>query len=120
MEFYVLTCPNCRPPFGLTRERGNKFFELAIEGLCLYDLIPSLHVVQTLLLMALREIAQGHSSQAWVYSGNAQRLAIEMGLHHDRQSSTTKTAVSHIQEQERLRTFWGCKLISLQLKHQSR
>ena len=42
---------------------------------------PSIPTIQALLQQSARDMAYGRSSQAWLYSGMAFRMAIDLGLH---------------------------------------
>ncbi|KAH8784721.1 putative Zn(II)2Cys6 transcription factor [Hyaloscypha finlandica] len=80
----------------------------------------SIPTIQALLQQSAREVAFGNSSQAWLYSGMAFRIAIDLGIHlpPERLRGYVKNlAAEDIEIRKRL--FWGCytwdKAISLYL-----
>lgn len=80
---------------------------------------PSIPTVQALLLLSAQECGQGNLSQAWLYSGMAFRLIVDLGIVFDgrRYARTVRLSVEDIEIRSRL--FWSCyfwdKLISLYL-----
>lgn len=80
----------------------------------------SIPTIQALLQQSAREIAFGNSSQAWLYSGMAFRIAIDLGIHlpSDKLRGYVKTLNAEDIE-IRKRLFWSCytwdKAISLYL-----
>ncbi|KAH6662500.1 putative Zn(II)2Cys6 transcription factor [Halenospora varia] len=80
----------------------------------------SIPTVQALLQQSAREIAYGNSSQAWLYSGMAFRIAIDLGIHLP--SEKLRGYVKTFTDEDieiRKRLFWSCytwdKAISLYL-----
>jgi hypothetical protein len=80
---------------------------------------PSIPTVQALLLLSAQECGQGNLTQAWLYSGMAFRLIVDLGIVFDgrRYARTVRLSVEDIEIRSRL--FWSCyfwdKLISLYL-----
>jgi hypothetical protein len=80
---------------------------------------PSIPTVQALLLLSAQECGQGNLSQAWLYSGMAFRLLVDLGIVFDgrKYAKTVQLSVEDIEIRSRL--FWSCyfwdKLISLYL-----
>lgn len=80
---------------------------------------PSIPTVQALLLLSAQECGQGNLTQAWLYSGMAFRLLVDLGIVFDgrRYAKTVQLSVEDIEIRSRL--FWSCyfwdKLISLYL-----
>lgn len=73
---------------------------------------PSLETIQSLLFMALREGGNGRASQASAYLWTACRMAIDLGLHRQRDfSSVLGLHFSHAEEQARRRIFWCLYLL---------
>lgn len=81
-------------------DAGNHFFAEA-KRLLAQQGEASLTKIQALGLMSIREAACGRDSESWFYSGQAIRLAVEMGLH--------KPSIGVSLEEQRVRTatFWG-------------
>ncbi|KAH8816643.1 fungal-specific transcription factor domain-containing protein [Xylogone sp. PMI_703] len=80
----------------------------------------SLPTIQALLQQSAREMAFGNSSQAWLYSGMAFRIAIDLGIHLP--GETLRVYVKNLTAEDievRKRLFWSCytwdKAISLYL-----
>ncbi|KAJ5604873.1 hypothetical protein N7510_010027 [Penicillium lagena] len=69
---------------------------------------PTIATVQALLQQSARDIACGQSSQAWLYSGMAFRMAIDLGLHisPDKLCHHTKS-LSPEDVEIRKRLFWS-------------
>lgn len=68
----------------------------------------SIPTVQALLQLSARDISQGSISQAWLYSGMAFRMVIDLGLHH---SSGKILDLGHLSAEDleiRRRLFWSC------------
>jgi hypothetical protein len=80
---------------------------------------PTIPTVQALLLLSAQECGMGNLTQAWLYSGMAFRLIVDMGIVFDgrRYARTVRLSVEDIEIRSRL--FWSCyfwdKLISLYL-----
>jgi Fungal specific transcription factor domain len=79
---------------------GNHFFAEA-QRLLPQQREDSLTKVQALGLMSIREAACGRDSESWFYSGQAIRIAVEMGLHKP------SFGVSLEEQRVRTATFWG-------------
>ena len=80
----------------------------------------SIPTIQALLQQSAREIVFGRSSQAWLYSGMAFRMAFDMGIHLP--SDKLQMFVKSLSPEDieiRKRLFWSCytwdKIISLYL-----
>ena len=80
---------------------------------------PSIPTVQALLLLSAQECGAGNLSQAWLYSGMAFRLIVDLGIIFDgrKYAKTVQLSVEEIEIRNRL--FWSCyfwdKIISLYL-----
>ncbi len=64
--------------------------------------------VQALLQLSARDLAYGQTSQAWLYSGMAFRMVIDLGLHH---SSGKILSLGNLNAEDleiRRRLFWSC------------
>ncbi|POS83075.1 hypothetical protein EPUL_004409 [Erysiphe pulchra] len=89
-----------------SKTAGDQFFTEAIKILQSGEDLFSLTKIQALNVLSIREAACGRSSVSIFYSGQAVRLAIEMGLHIDLNITVRKNS-----ELERhtvqLATFWG-------------
>lgn len=69
-------------------------------------------MVQTLLLMAYREIGVGAMSSAWMAGGMAIRMAQDLGLFRDVEKWFLPVQrFSHEEKQTRKRVWWGCIII---------
>ncbi|PVH79864.1 hypothetical protein DL98DRAFT_630467 [Cadophora sp. DSE1049] len=69
----------------------------------------SISIVQALLQQSARDFAFGNSSQAWLYSGMAFRIAIDLGIHLP--SDKLRGYVRSLTAEDieiRKRLFWGC------------
>ncbi|KAL5363250.1 fungal-specific transcription factor domain-containing protein [Aspergillus floccosus] len=69
---------------------------------------PSVPTIQALLQQSARDIACGRSSAAWLYSGMAFRMAIDLGLHvspDDLQRHSTSLSAEDVEIRKRL--FWS-------------
>jgi hypothetical protein len=80
----------------------------------------SVPTIQALLQQSAREVAFGNSSQAWLYSGMAFRIAIDLGIHLP--SDKLRGYIRSLNAEDieiRKRLFWSCynwdKAISLYL-----
>lgn len=81
---------------------------------------PSITMVQSLLQLAAREIGNGATSQAWLYSGMAFRVAIDLGLFSGGKADEAGLGVEHARRLHiGRRLAWSCflwdKTISLYL-----
>jgi len=84
---------------------GDHFFGECLRLLNLEDDRHRLTTVQALGLMSIREASSGRTSESLYYSGQAIRLAIEMGLHLERESGGGDDA--SLEHAVRSATFWG-------------
>ncbi|KAL4889337.1 fungal-specific transcription factor domain-containing protein [Aspergillus ambiguus] len=69
---------------------------------------PSIPTIQALLQQSARDVASGLSSSAWLYSGMAFRMAIDLGLHvcpDKLQQYSTSLSIEDIEIRKRL--FWS-------------
>lgn len=69
---------------------------------------PAIPTIQALLQQSARDIACGRSSAAWLYSGMAFRMAIDLGLHvspDDLQRHSTSLSAEDVEIRKRL--FWS-------------
>ncbi|CAK7231112.1 hypothetical protein SEUCBS140593_007815 [Sporothrix eucalyptigena] len=65
--------------------------------------------VQALLQLSARDLAYGHISQAWLYSGMAFRMVSDLGLQHS--SSGQLLSLGHLNAEDleiRRRLYWSC------------
>lgn len=69
------------------RDRGEQYFQWALQFLKSKYEDPSLTVVQSLLLLREYAIMAGYHSQAYMYGGNAITMAMQMGWHHEHSQS---------------------------------
>jgi hypothetical protein len=84
---------------------GNHFFAEA-KRLLAQENYNSITTIQSLGLMSIREASCGRDSESYYYSGQAIRLAVELGLHFG--VTEEDRASSNVTEQEvRGATFWG-------------
>lgn len=99
----------------------NRLTEQAHLSLAMRTSAPSaIPTIQALLQQSARDVAFGKSSQAWLYSGMAFRIATDLGIHlpSDKLSGyVTNLNAEDIEVRKRL--FWSCytwdKAISLYL-----
>lgn len=69
---------------------------------------PSIPTIQALLQQSARDVACGRSSSAWLYSGMAFRMAIDIGLHvSPDQLKRYSTSLSAEDIEIRKRLFWS-------------
>ncbi|KAL1893025.1 hypothetical protein Sste5346_006706 [Sporothrix stenoceras] len=69
----------------------------------------SIPTVQALLQLSARDLAYGHISQAWLYSGMAFRMVSDLGLQHS--SSGQLLSLGHLNAEDlevRRRLYWSC------------
>lgn len=81
---------------------------------------PSIPLVQALLQFSAREFGKGSISQAWLYSGMAFRMAVDLGLFIESKRALTNYQLEDIRRTEVCRQLaWSCflwdKVISLYL-----
>lgn len=67
---------------------------------------PSIPTLQALLLLSAREMGSGSLPQAWLYSGMAFRMVIDIGIY----SAAAKSSCSPEEHQIRQRLAWSCFL----------
>ena len=118
------TLPNQQQPMSVTLSGPDfmqKMTDEARASLGMATLKPSsIPIIQALLQQSAREIVFGRSSQGWLYSGMAFRMAFDMGIHlpSDKLQAFVKT-LSPEDIEIRKRLFWSCytwdKTISLYL-----
>jgi len=82
---------------------SERFFQEAERLWMLEESSPSLTTIQGICLMSLREACWGREQQSWSYSGQAIRLAVEMGLNIQAHSD----GLSVEEEEVRVATLWG-------------
>ena len=79
----------------------------------------SIPTVQALLQLSAREMAYGCTSQAWLYSGMAFRMIVDLGLHNNSRKILDLGYLGPEELEIRRRLFWSCyfwdKAISLYL-----
>lgn len=68
----------------------------------------SITTVQALLQLSARDLAFGMVSQAWLYSGMAFRMVVDLGLHHNTGGILNLRAVDAEDQEIRRRLFWSC------------
>jgi Fungal specific transcription factor domain len=118
------TLPNTSSPVQVTMSASEfmeKMSEEARISLGMETLKhSSIPTIQALLQQSAREIVFGHSSQGWLYSGMAFRMAFDMGIHLP--SDKLQMFVKSLSPEDieiRKRLFWSCytwdKIISLYL-----
>lgn len=77
----------------------------------------SIPTVQGLLQLSAREMGHGLVSQAWLYSGMAFRMSMDLGLHVSSESISSLSQLSATDKEVRRRIAWACylwdKVISL-------
>ncbi|POS83322.1 hypothetical protein EPUL_004722 [Erysiphe pulchra] len=89
-----------------SKTAGDQFFSEAVRILQSGEDLFSLTRIQALNVLSIREAACGRSSVSIFYSGQAVKLAIEMGLHIDLNITIRKN--SELEKHTvRLATFWG-------------
>ncbi|KDE03870.1 hypothetical protein MVLG_05692 [Microbotryum lychnidis-dioicae p1A1 Lamole] len=91
---------------------GDVYLERA-KKLLDYDYGSSrLVTVQSLLLLAYREIGTGAMSSSWLYTGMAIRMAQDLGLFRDVEKWFLPVQrFSHEEKQTRKRVWWGCIIL---------
>ena len=88
-----------------TSTSGDHFFAEAMRLLESEGSRQLITTIQALGLMSLREASCGRTSESLFLSGQSIRLAIELGLHQDRQEDESMRA--EIDHEIRSATFWG-------------
>ncbi|KAK9802157.1 putative Fungal-specific transcription factor domain-containing protein [Seiridium cardinale] len=68
----------------------------------------SITTVQALLQLSARDLAYGHVSQAWTYSGIAFRMVSDLGLRHSSGSIYSLGSLNAEDLEIRRRLFWSC------------
>ncbi|TDZ28887.1 Nitrogen assimilation transcription factor nit-4 [Colletotrichum spinosum] len=104
---------------GDPKTAGDAFCEHA-KILLLYESeAPTITTVQSACLLALRIMSDGKEALGWLYSGNATRMAHNLGLNLDCSKWTASGLLSENEAETRKVTWWGCyvvdKLFSLGL-----
>lgn len=94
----------------LTSRLGEIYTKRAIMFLNMNEMESSLHKVQALFMLALRDVAQGTTSRGWMFSGMATRMAFDLQLHQSIKSSKS-TRTNPISQQEQRRTIWCCYVL---------
>lgn len=84
---------------------GNQFFVEAKRLLKQEDDYHVLTTIQALGLMSIREASCGSTNESLYYSGQSIRLAIEMGLHIEKDGNGSEAAEAD--KTVRAATFWG-------------
>jgi hypothetical protein len=91
----------------LTSRLGEIYTKRAIAFLDMHEMQSSLHKVQALFMLALRDVAQGATSRGWMFSGMATRMAFDLQLHQPSKMYKPTNATQIVQQQHR-RTIWCC------------
>ncbi|KZL77348.1 nitrogen assimilation transcription factor nit-4 [Colletotrichum tofieldiae] len=103
--------PELRSVVDDPRTAGEAFSEHA-KILLLYESeAPTITTVQSACLLALRIMSDGKEALGWLYSGNATRMAHNLGLHLDCSKWTTVGMVSEEEAEARKVTWWGCYVV---------
>ncbi|OHF01744.1 nitrogen assimilation transcription factor nit-4 [Colletotrichum orchidophilum] len=90
---------------------GDAFGEHA-KILLLYESeAPTITTVQAACLLALRIMSDGKEALGWLYSGNATRMAHNLGLHLDCSKWGTAGLLSEEDAEARKVTWWGCYVV---------
>ena len=118
------TMPNQQAPVSVTLSASEFMQKVTDEARVSLGMATlkagSIPTIQALLQQSAREIVFGRSSQGWLYSGMAFRMAFDMGIHlpSDKLQTFVKT-LSPEDIEIRKRLFWSCytwdKIISLYL-----
>ncbi|SDA02837.1 BZ3500_MvSof-1268-A1-R1_Chr11-1g03181 [Microbotryum saponariae] len=97
---------------GMYWTAGDVYLERA-KKLLDYDYGSSrLVTVQSLLLLAYREIGTGAMSSSWLFTGMAIRMAQDLGLFRDVEKWFLPVQrFSHEEKQTRKRVWWGCIIL---------
>ncbi|KAF6813793.1 fungal specific transcription factor [Colletotrichum plurivorum] len=90
---------------------GDAFCEHA-KILLLYESeAPTITTVQAACLLALRIMSDGKEALGWLYSGNATRMAHNLGLNLDCSEWTASGLLSETEVETRKVTWWGCYVV---------
>ncbi|KAF4779066.1 fungal specific transcription factor [Colletotrichum scovillei] len=90
---------------------GDAFGEHA-KILLLYESeAPTITTVQAACLLALRIMSDGKEALGWLYSGNATRMAHNLGLHLDCSKWATAGLLTEEEAEARKVTWWGCYVV---------
>jgi hypothetical protein len=77
-----------------------------------HDFVPSLQMVQSLIMISLVDTGSGRRSLGYQMSGFACRIAVDLGLHtHFSDHSRCARAQDSRTSQERSRTLWACFIL---------
>ncbi|KAK1673372.1 fungal-specific transcription factor domain-containing protein [Colletotrichum godetiae] len=103
--------PELRTVPGDPSTAGDAFGEHA-KILLLYESeAPTITTVQAACLLALRIMSDGKEALGWLYSGNATRMAHNLGLHLDCSKWATAGLLSEEEAEARKVTWWGCYVV---------
>ncbi|CAO3650301.1 unnamed protein product [Cunninghamella blakesleeana] len=83
---------------------GDPFFERAKFLLDSYYDIPKISTVQALLLLSSHQQGMRKSARAWLYSGMAFRMALDLGLNRN----CDHWQIPYDEKERRKRVFWCC------------
>ncbi|ORZ22432.1 fungal-specific transcription factor domain-domain-containing protein [Absidia repens] len=83
---------------------GDIFFERAKCLLDDYYDVPTISTVQSLLLLSSHQQGTLKFARAWLYSGMAFRMALDLGLHRN----CDHWQISSEEKEQRKRVFWSC------------
>lgn len=97
------THPEARKNSQDSMTAGDHFFDEA-KRLLEQQSEPSLMMVQAFGLMSIREASCGRNTDSWYYSGQSIRMAVELGLHKEREDNDESTLMDNA---VRAATFWG-------------
>nr|XP_036586915.1 fungal specific transcription factor [Colletotrichum truncatum]KAF6797472.1 fungal specific transcription factor [Colletotrichum truncatum] len=111
--------PELRSDINDPNTAGDAFCEHA-KVLLLYESeAPTITTVQAACILALRIMTDGQEALGWLYSGNATRMAHNLGLNLDCSKWVASGLLSEDEAETRKVTWWGCyvvdKLFSLGL-----
>lgn len=68
---------------------------------------PQITTIQSLQLLSVLDCAKSNDTKGWLYSGDACRLAFDLGLHRDC-SGLTSANLTKVDLEARQIVFWGC------------
>ena len=68
---------------------------------------PQITTIQSLQLLSVLDCAKSNDTKGWLYSGDACRLAFDLGLHRDC-SGLTSANLTKMDLEARQVVFWGC------------
>ncbi|KUJ19527.1 uncharacterized protein LY89DRAFT_613222 [Mollisia scopiformis] len=86
-------------------DKSKVLLELELDG-------PCVATVQALLLLSSHEAACGRETRQWLYSGQAMRLAFDLGLHVDSEPYVKQGLLSVREKEARHSTFWSCCVVN--------